>query len=111
MDPTEIVRAEISRMLSDTLNNAMQEVGYFPGIVHALAEVRAELARVREKNAKLIADNTALTRAFAQQQEEISRLKSQISNSDVHIPIIQNLQQQNHHLKEDRDKILHSQSQ
>lgn len=111
MDPTEIVRTEISRILSNTLNNAMQELGYFPGIVHALAEVRAELTRVREKNEKLIADNTALTGAFAQQQEEIKRLKSQVSNSDVHIPIIQNLQQQNRHLKDDREKILHSQSQ
>lgn len=111
MDPTEIVRAEIARILGNTLNGAIQELGYFPGIVHALADVRAEVNKLRDQNGKLVSDNTTLSRIIAQQKEDINQLASQAASPDAHIPIIQGLQYQIQQLKLDREKLMHSQSQ
>lgn len=99
---------ELVRILSNTLNDAIQEFGYFPGIGHALVEVRAEAVKLREQNAKLMDDNTTLSRITNQQREQIKKLAEQPVADEA---FVRGLQHQIQQLKIDRDSLLRTQQQ
>ncbi|KAI0700573.1 hypothetical protein BC835DRAFT_394569 [Cytidiella melzeri] len=106
------LNAEAVSILGNTLNLGLQELGYFPGMAHALKDTRAELVKLREQNAKLVADNTTLSRITVQQNESIRQLAAgQSATQDNHGPIVQGLQHQIQQLQADRENLLHTQQQ
>jgi predicted nuclease with TOPRIM domain len=102
------LRADTVRILSHALNNTIQEFGYFPGIGHALVEVRAEAAKLREQNAKLTNDNTTLSHIVNQQREHIKKLTEHPVTDES---ILRGLQHQVQQLKIDRDSLFRTQQQ
>ena len=74
---------------------------------HALSDLRTELAKLREQNAKLVSDNTTLSRITAQQHEQLKQRAADGNNGHI----VQGLQHQIQQLKGDRDMLMNTQQQ
>lgn len=90
----------------------MEELGYFPGMPQMLEEARREIDRLLDQNAKLIADNTTLTRMAAQQSNQMQAIRAEYNHQmQEYTKTVQALQTKIQQLRAERDHYVRVQQQ
>ncbi len=77
------IRERVVHILSSTLNGCLREMGYFPGILQLLAELRVENANLTERNGKLHIDNVNLSHLVERQKGYIAQMRHVNGDLDV----------------------------
>ncbi|KAL4247043.1 hypothetical protein ABKN59_001412 [Abortiporus biennis] len=60
--PVPEYRSKVVEILSATANNALSELGYFPGIVQKVQMLQVEIQRLKEDNNRIFQDNREIIR-------------------------------------------------
>ncbi|PSR93766.1 hypothetical protein PHLCEN_2v4661 [Hermanssonia centrifuga] len=80
------IRERVVHILSSTLNGCLREMGYFPGILQLLDELRVENANLTERNGKLHIDNVNLSHLVERQKGYIAQMRH--VNGDLDPPLV-----------------------